>query len=101
MADTNEAEAQIARIRQRLAALDAERLELHRQLEALEQRTVADGDEFVRPADISDAPVTNASSSAEKIALFRDLFAGRPDVFPQRWQKRQNRPVWIFTGVSQ
>ncbi len=78
--------AQIARIRQRLAALDAERLTLQRELEALEQSRRADCDEFVRPADFSDAPVTNASSSAEKIALFRDLFAGRPDVFPQRWQ---------------
>ena len=86
MADTNEADAQIARIRQRLAALEAERLELQRQLEALEQRTVADGHDVPRRIDFSDAPVTNASSSAEKLALFRDLFAGRPDVFPQRWQ---------------
>ena len=86
LADTNEADAQIARIRQRLAALEAERLELQRQLEALEQRTVADGHDVPRRIDFSDAPVTNASSSAEKLALFRDLFAGRPDVFPQRWQ---------------
>ena len=84
MTNPHEAEAQIARIRARLATLDAERLELQRQLDALEQRMVADDHEVGRPADFSDAPVTNASSSAEKLALFRDLFAGRPDVFPQR-----------------
>lgn len=29
------------------------------------------------------------SPSAEKIALFRRLFAGRPDVFPVRWENRK------------
>ena len=32
------------------------------------------------------APVTMASPTAEKIALFRSLFRGREDVFPRRWQ---------------
>jgi hypothetical protein len=30
--------------------------------------------------------VTNASSPATKIALFRSLFRGRDDVFPKRWE---------------
>jgi len=30
--------------------------------------------------------LTNASSPAERLALFRRLFAGRPDVFPTRWE---------------
>ena len=30
--------------------------------------------------------LTAASSAAEKIALFRSLFAGRTDVFPVRWE---------------
>ncbi len=33
--------------------------------------------------------VIAASSSAEKIALFRHLFAGRADVFPVRWENRK------------
>src|SRR5207302_712358 len=38
------------------------------------------------PPPVSDAPVTNASSPAAKIALFRSLFRGRVDVFPKRWE---------------
>ncbi len=34
------------------------------------------------------ASVTGESSAAEKIALFRRLFAGRTDVFPLRWENR-------------
>ena len=33
--------------------------------------------------------LTAASSTADKIALFRHLFAGRPDVFPVRWENRK------------
>jgi superfamily II DNA or RNA helicase len=33
--------------------------------------------------------LTTASSSADKIALFRHLFAGRHDVFPVRWENRK------------
>ena len=36
----------------------------------------------------ADAPVTNSSPSVEKIGLFRRLFAGRPDVFPVRWENK-------------
>ncbi len=32
------------------------------------------------------ARVTTASTTAEKIALFRSLFRGREDVFPRRWE---------------
>ena len=31
-------------------------------------------------------PVTNRSAACDKIALFRSLFRGREDVFPQRWE---------------
>jgi hypothetical protein len=34
--------------------------------------------------------VTSASSTAEKIALFRDLFRGREEVFPRRWENAQS-----------
>lgn len=79
-----EIEREIARIRQRLTALDAERIELERALASLEQKLA------VRRSDESSlfpaAPVTNDSSAAEKVALFRRLFAGRADVYPARWE---------------
>lgn len=34
-------------------------------------------------------PVTNGSSPAEKIALFRSLFRGRADVYPRRFESRK------------
>lgn len=83
--DTSE---EIARIRRRLAELDAERAALEIALEALEQKMASDSraSEESAPAD---APVTNSSPSIEKIELFRRLFAGRPDVFPVRWENRK------------
>lgn len=37
--------------------------------------------------------VTAASATTDKIALFRRLFAGRPDVFPIRWENRKTGKV--------
>ena len=61
---------------------------LARELETLEQRLISDRQAAERTA-FPDAPVTNSSSSAEKIGSFRRLFAGRPDVFPVRWENRK------------
>jgi hypothetical protein len=90
LADRDDASEEIARVRRRLADLDAERTALGCELEALEleqklisARRAAERDPF------PDASVTNNSSSAEKITLFRRLFAGRPDVFPVRWENRK------------
>lgn len=88
MADEKDVSKEIARIRQRLADLDAERTALTRELEALEQKRISDNCAAGQPSFV-DAPVTNNSSSAEKIGLFRRLFAGRPDVFPVRWENRK------------
>ena len=79
---------EIARVRQRLTALDAERIELERALTSLEQKlaSVQYPDELCLSAR---APVTNNSPAAEKVALFRRLFAGRVDVFPVRWENRK------------
>jgi len=79
--------AEIARIRRRLADLDAERMALERVLETLEQKPICDSPTSEGPA-FADAPVTNSSPSVEKIGLFRRLFAGRPDVFPVRWENK-------------
>jgi hypothetical protein len=83
-----EVEHEIGRIRQRLTALDAERIELEHALTSLEQKLAS-----VRRSDESSlsvgARVSNSSLAAEKVALFRRLFAGRADVFPVRWENRK------------
>ncbi len=62
---------------------------LTRELEALEQTRISDIRTAGQPS-FAEPPVTNNSSSAEKIELFRRLFAGRPDVFPVRWENRRS-----------
>jgi hypothetical protein len=88
LADENDVSKELARIRRRLADLDVERATLECELEALEQKLISDSRAAERPF-FANAPVTNNSSSAEKIALFRRLFAGRSDVFPVRWENRK------------
>lgn len=85
LVDATDTPEEIIRIRQRLADLDAERAMLAHELETLQQKPAPDPHAAGRVA-FSDAPVTNNSSSTEKIELFRRLFAGRPDVFPARWE---------------
>ena len=75
--DTGEA----ARIRERLAHLDAERAELERRLAALAHpRSPA------TEMEEAGAGITKRSPTRAKIALFRSLFAGREDVYPKRWE---------------
>ncbi|MHB8624478.1 MAG: TOTE conflict system archaeo-eukaryotic primase domain-containing protein, partial [Sulfuricaulis sp.] len=66
----------------RLAELEAERSALSKQLERLQvQRAQA-------MVCGSVSPIVANSTAAEKIILFRRLFAGRSDVFPVRWENR-------------
>lgn len=84
-------EQKIALLRDRLAILDVERQSLSRGLEILSAQL--ESTRISRKVDISDtvpAPVTNASSAKVKIALFRELFQGREDVFPRRWENRKS-----------
>src|SRR5260370_42699307 len=81
-----ENDEEIALIRARLASLEAERAELETTLGELERQRAS----FVRSDDhpplvASPPSVTAASSTIDKVALFRRLFVGRPDVFPVRW----------------
>ena len=81
------AEEEIVRIRARLASLDAERAELEASLAEIERRTA--GAQAINACSIVAAnisTVTTASPTADKVALFRRLFAGRSDVFPLRWE---------------
>lgn len=82
--DTDEA----ARLRARLTALDNERAAVVAALDELSARQLT-----ARKVDVSslfpEAPVTATSSTGDKVALFRQLFAGREDVFPVRWENRK------------
>lgn len=79
----------MARVRARLADLDVERVQLQRDVAALEARLAAEHVPAVRQPSFENAPVTNSSPSRDKVDLFRRLFAGRPDVFPVRWENRK------------
>ncbi len=76
---------EIGRIRRRLIELDRERASLEAALAGFERQLSATC-EGTRPSAFENAPVTGSSSATEKLALFRRLFAGRPDVFPVRWE---------------
>jgi superfamily II DNA or RNA helicase len=76
-------ERQIAALKSRLTALDREQSEINEQLDVLERKL---GTEAVNQPLPVTARVTMTSPTAEKIAVFRNLFRGREDVFPRRWE---------------
>jgi len=90
VADKSEIKADLARVRARLADLDSERHVLQRELKALEVRLTSEKVPAAKQLSFENAPVTNTSSSREKVELFRRLFAGRPDVFPLRWENKKS-----------
>ena len=80
-------EEEIVRIQARLASLEAERAELEASLAQIERRKAAAQAIHACSIVAGDTPtVTTASPTADKVALFRRLFAGRSDVFPLRWE---------------
>ena len=81
---------EVTHIRARLASLDAERAVLEERLAAFERRCDAPTS-VDRPAAQAANPttITTSSSTAEKVSLFRRLFAGRPDIFPVRWENQK------------
>jgi superfamily II DNA or RNA helicase len=74
-------ETDIASIRARLDKLEAERSSLSERLANLQSKASSVG-----TGEAVSAPITAHSNAAEKIGLFRRLFAGRADVFPLRWE---------------
>ena len=77
---------EVARIRERLIQLDLERGDLEARLSEME---VAGRVEECAPKPRG--PITNRSSTAEKVALFRSLFRGREDVYPKRWENARTQ----------
>ena len=77
-----EHDREVATIRRRLAELAGERKTLEARLEQLLQPGAAS-----TPVSAPErGEVTAVSSAAAKVALFRDLFGGRTDVFAVRWE---------------
>ncbi|MFZ3179011.1 MAG: DEAD/DEAH box helicase family protein, partial [Methylocystis silviterrae] len=85
----HELNVEIEQLRARLAANEEERKELEVALRDLVSRCSAVAANYLSPAIAEASEVKAASSTAEKIALFRRLFAGRADVFPVRWENRK------------
>lgn len=87
MVDNRDEEIEINRIRARLASLKVERAELEASLAEIKLRKA--GTQTISACTISaeNTPTVNTTSPrADKVALFRRLFAGRSDVFPLRWE---------------
>ena len=80
-------EIEIERIRARLVSLENERSELKALLVQIEERRNGISLNFGAPDTSSNIhTVSSTSSTTEKIRLFRNLFLGRTDVFPLRWE---------------
>ena len=77
-----EHDREIASIQRRLAELGEERAALETRLKELMQPIVAAA--LATVAELEG--MTAVSPAAAKVALFRDLFPGRTDVFPVRWR---------------
>ena len=74
----------ISALEQKIQAIDAEREALLNELSALKEHIRQQQDNLVKIR--VDATVNHRSSSQEKVSLFGDLFKGRADIFPKRWE---------------
>ena len=77
---------EVARIRQRLARLDLERVNLETRLSEMEGVAAVE-----KSAPQGNSLITNRSPTAEKVAFFRSLFMGREDVHAKRWENTRTQ----------
>lgn len=80
----------ITQIRLQLSALDAQRKKLLRDLRALEAEQQSERATAIELPLTKRVPVTSNSPSSEKVRLFKRMFAGRPDIFPLRWENKRS-----------
>ena len=78
----------MASIRRRMGELSTEQAKLEGALATLEEQLAA-LEKVTHSWPFEGATVTNKSSASTKVALFRNLFNGRPDVFPLCWENRK------------
>jgi len=71
----------------KLASLDERRSEIQDRLTELKRQLKSQGD--LSPQVAATFPAQAPKSNEAKIALFRDLFRGRAEVFPTRWQNQR------------
>ncbi len=78
-------EQQIIALDQKIQAIDAEREALFQELTQLKQQQHTQQQQnWVQLT--AGATVTQQSSSKDKVSLFRNLFKGRADIYPKRWE---------------
>lgn len=81
---------QIADLQQRLNNIEIERKSLLSELKILESlKNSLTADKSPELSLELSAQITKTSSGDDKISLFRSLFRGRTDVFPQRFESRK------------
>ncbi len=88
-------EDQLSRAEARLTELDGERNRLMRHISKLRDQLLSVEQTEARRLTTERASSVRApaaTSSAEKIALFMDLFRGRVDVYPRRWTNEKRSP---------
>jgi superfamily II DNA or RNA helicase len=78
---------EVSRIRAELKALERERVRLEARLREIGRESEREPPEPQPSPSLTFTPtVSNGSPAADKVAVFRKLFAGRTDVFPVRWE---------------
>src|SRR5260221_1371849 len=82
-------DARISKLVARLRELERERAEIVAEINTL-RSTQSEGTAAIKavPSTKTGAPIDRNPTIKQKIALFRRLFRGRPDVFPIRWENR-------------
>jgi len=74
----------LTRTRERLAVLDRERLDLEKEARAIADRIAVLGSDGTTEAE--GRALAPARSGADKVRVFLNLFRGREDVYPTRWE---------------
>lgn len=85
MTEMEELEKKLGQLEAECAMLREENARLRYQLNPPEQATVQ-----YAPAKFSSS-LDQTSSADEKIELFRQLFRGRGDIYPLRWENRKGK----------
>ena len=88
MKNITEIERKIISAQKELSELDAKRSALFERIKQLQEERDIFKKAWV-PSSNSKSLVTNQSSEAEKISLFRSLFRGREGVYPRRFESRR------------
>ena len=83
-------EVRLAELRKRIAALDEERAAITTEIAALEQPPIPEMLLLDVALERVARTIDRHSQTDQKIALFREMFRGRTDVFPIRWDNAKS-----------